>query len=446
MPLYVLGTSFRSAPLELLERLAIDPERRPKALAHLVGKDHVQEGVLLATCNRVEVYAAIDRFHGGSVDVRRFLAEFHHIDPQDLTGHLYDYYDDAAVRHLFAVAAGLDSMVVGEAEVLTQTREAFAAAKREGSVGPVLSGAFQRAIRSGRRVRAETAIGAQLASTVSVGLDLTRARLGGLAGRRALVVGAGKMGRLAGRTLLNEGIGELVIANRSPARAAALARDLGARTLPLTELDLVEELAGADLVVASTAAVAPTVSAETVAAALLRRGTRTSSGPPDPLACRSGGPLVMLDLGVPRDIDPAVRELPGVVLADLDGLRVVLETSGGAASAEVDRVRELVDADVADYLSWQRMASLGPTIRAMRTRAEQARQRELSRAAPRLAGLDERQMQAVEALTRGLVNKLLHDPMVRGKALAAGSDGDLYTRVLRELYAPDDEQGGGQHP
>jgi glutamyl-tRNA reductase len=431
MPLYVLGTSFRSAPLELLERLAIDPERRPKALAHLVGKDHVQEGVLLATCNRVEVYAAIDRFHGGSVDVRRFLAEFHHIDPQDLTGHLYDYYDDAAVRHLFAVAAGLDSMVVGEAEVLTQTREAFAAAKREGSVGPVLSGAFQRAIRSGRRVRAETAIGAQLASTVSVGLDLTRARLGGLAGRRALVVGAGKMGRLAGRTLLAEGIGELVIANRSPARAAALARDLGARTLPLTELDLVEELAGADLVVASTAAVAPTVAAETVAAALARR---------------SGGPLVMLDLGVPRDIDPAVRDLPGVVLADLDGLRAELETSGGAASAEVDRVRELVDADVADYLSWQRMASLGPTIRAMRTRAEQARQRELSRAAPRLAGLDERQMQAVEALTRGLVNKLLHDPMVRGKALAAGSDGDLYTRVLRELYAPDDEQGGSQHP
>ena len=431
MPLYVLGTSFRSAPLELLERLAIDPERRPKALAHLVGKDHVQEGVLLATCNRVEVYAAIDRFHGGSVDVRRFLAEFHHIDPQDLTGHLYDYYDDAAVRHLFAVAAGLDSMVVGEAEVLTQTREAFAAAKREGSVGPVLSGAFQRAIRSGRRVRAETAIGAQLASTVSVGLDLTRARLGGLAGRRALVVGAGKMGRLAGRTLLNEGIGELVIANRSPARAAALARDLGARTLPLTELDLVEELADADLVVASTAAVAPTVAAETVAAALARR---------------SGGPLVMLDLGVPRDIDPAVRALPGVVLADLDGLRAVLETSGGAASAEVDRVRELVDADVADYLSWQRMASLGPTIRAMRTRAEQARQRELSRAAPRLAGLDERQMQAVEALTRGLVNKLLHDPMVRGKALAAGSDGDLYTRVLRQLYAPDDEQGGGQYP
>jgi glutamyl-tRNA reductase len=429
MPLYVVGASFRSAPLELLERLAVDPERRPKALAHLTGKDHVQEGVLLSTCNRVEVYAAVSRFHGGSVDVRRFLAEIHHLDPQDLTGHLYDYYDDAAVRHLFAVAAGLDSMVVGEAQVLTQLREAFAAAKREGTVCPVLSAAFQRAIRTGRRVRAETAIGAQLASTVSVGIDLTRTQLGGLAGRRALVVGAGRMGRLAGRTLVAEGVAELVIANRSPARAAALARDLGARSVALTGLEA--ELARADLVVASTAAVSPTVSAGTVAAALARRPA-------------SSGLLAILDLGVPRDIDPAVRRLPGVALADLDGLRAVLDSAGGAASAEVDRVRELVDADVADHLRWQRMAGLGPTIRAMRARAEQARARELRRAAPRLAGLDPRQLQAVEALTRGLVNKLLHDPVVRGKALAAGQDGDLYARVLRELYGLDEEQGGGQ--
>jgi glutamyl-tRNA reductase len=422
MPLYVVGASFRSAPLELLERLAVEPERRPKALAHLVGKDHVTEGVVLATCNRVEVYAAVTRFHGGAVDLRRYLAEFHHIDPQDLTGQLYDYYDDAAVRHLFAVAAGLDSMVVGETEVLTQVREAFAAAKREGSVGPELSSAFQRAIRTGRRVRAETAIGSQLASTVSVGLDLLRAQLGTLAGRRALVVGAGKMGRLAGRALLAEGVGQLVIANRSAARAATLAHDLGASWVPLGAIE--DELAGADLVVASTAAVAPTVEAGAVAAAMARRGGRQ---------------LAMLDLGVPRDIDPAVRGLPGVALADLDGLRAVLEASGGAASAEVAKVTELVDADVAAYLAWLRMARLGPTIRAMRARAEQARQIELTRAAPRLAGLDERQAAAIEALTRGLVNKLLHDPVVRGKALAAGPDGDLYARTMRELYGLDDE-------
>ena len=424
MPLYVLGASFRSAPLELLERLSIDPERRPKALHHLLGKDGVDEGIVLSTCNRVEVYAAVRGFHSGSVEVRRFLTELAQLDPQDVTGHLYDYYDEGAVRHLFTVAAGLDSMVVGEAQILSQVREAFAAARAEEAVGPELSGAFQHAIRTGRRVRAETAIGAQLASTLSVGLDVTRAQLDGLAGRRGLVVGAGSMGRLAGRSLREEGVGELVIANRTEARAAQLARELGGRAVGLDDLE--GELAAADLVIASTAAVSPTVTGEAVGAALGRR---------------SGRRLVLLDLGVPRDVEPAVRFLPGIVLADLDGLRAVVETSGEAAAAEVDRVRGMVEADVAAYLSWRREARLGPTIRALRARAEAVRQAELTRARARLTGLSEREAAAIDALTRGLVNKLLHDPVVRGKALAAGSDGELYVRVLRELYDLDDADG-----
>jgi glutamyl-tRNA reductase len=424
MPLYVVGASFRSAPLGLLERLSLDPERRPKALHHLLGKDGVDEGVLLSTCNRVEVYASVRGFHSGSVEVRRFLTEFAHVDPQDVTGHLYDYYDEGAVRHLFTVAAGLDSMVVGEAQILSQVREAFAAAKAEGAVGSELSGAFQHAIRTGRRVRSETKIGAQLASTLSVGLDVTRAQLDGLAGRRVLVVGAGRMGRLAGRTLLAEGAGDLVIANRTESRAHELAADLGGRAVGLGELEA--ELAAADLVVASTAAVTPTVTAEAVEAALARRDGRR---------------LVLLDLGVPRDIDPAVRLLPGIVLADLDGLRAVVETSGDDAAAEVDRVRSMVEADVAAYTAWHREARLGPTIRALKARAESVRQAELARARARLTGLSEREAAAVEALTRGLVNKLLHDPVVRGKALAAQSDGDHYVRLLRELYDLDDADG-----
>jgi glutamyl-tRNA reductase len=424
MPLYVVGASFRTAPLEVLERLAIDPERRAKALAHLTGQNTVAEGVLLSTCNRVEVYAAVRGFHSGSVDVRNFLAEFAHIDPQDLTGHVYDYYDEGAVRHLFTVASGLDSMVVGETQVLTQVREAFAAAKAEGTVGPLLSGVFQHAIRTGRRVRAETAIGDQLASTLSVGLDVLRSHLDGLQGRRALIVGAGRMGRLAGRTLLTQGVGELVIANRTESRAESLAADLGARAAGLDALTA--ELAAADLVVASTAAVAPTVTGDAVGRALARRG---------------GRPLVMLDLGVPRDVDPAVRRLSGVTVADLDGLRAEAERAGAAAGAEVDRVRSLTEADIRAYLAWQRQSRLGPTIRALRTRAEEVRQAELDRATGRLGDLSDRQRDAVEALTRGLVNKLLHDPVVRGKALAAGDDGDLYVRVLRELYDLDDEPG-----
>jgi glutamyl-tRNA reductase len=421
VPVFVVGANFRSAPLELLERLVIDHEQRPKALAGLLDQEHVHEAVVLSTCNRVEVYTAISRFHGAAGEVRRFLAGLHGLALGEFADHLYDYYEERAVQHLFAVAAGTDSMVVGEAQILGQVREAFQAAQAERTVGPVLSALFTRAIKVGRRARSETAIGAGQLSTVTVGLRMAAEHLDGLAGRRVLLVGAGNLARLAGRTLRHAGVGELVVANRTFASGAALARELGGRPVPLDRVE--EELAAADLVVAATAGSTPTVGAATVAAALARR-----SG--------TAGPLVVLDLGVPRDVDPGVRGLPRVVLADLDGLRAVLETEEGPRR-EVERVRALIAEETAAFMGGRREARLAPTIRALRSRAELARQQELAKAATRLAGLDEHQRAAVEAVTRGLVNKLLHDPMVRGKALAARADGDLYVAALRELYGLD---------
>ncbi|MFL6294998.1 MAG: glutamyl-tRNA reductase, partial [Actinomycetes bacterium] len=406
MPVYVVGANYRSAPLELLERLAVDAERRPKALAGLLDLEHVHEAVVVSTCNRVEVYVAVSRFHGAAGDVRRFLADLHGLALGEFADHLYDYYEERAVQHLFAVAAGIDSMVVGEAQILSQVREAFQAAQAERTVGPVLSALFARAIKVGRRARSETGIGAGLASTVTVGLRVADAQLGGLAGRRALLVGAGGVARLAGRALRKAGAGELVVANRTPASGAALARELAGRAVPLDRV--AEELALADLAVAATAGTTMTVTAAAVAAALDRR-----AGPHG-----ERRPLVVLDLGVPRDVEPEVRELPGVVLADLDALRAVLETDEGPRR-EVERVRALIAEESAAFMGGQREARLSPTIRALRARAEQVRQQELAKAAGRLAGLDDRQRAAVEAMTRGLVNKLLHDPMVRGKALAA---------------------------
>jgi glutamyl-tRNA reductase len=431
MPVFVLGLNHRTAPLELLERLSIPPDQRPKALGHLLAQDHVEEALILSTCNRVEIYASISRFHGGAAEVRRALADLHHLDQQDFAGYLYDYLDERAVGHLFNVTAGLDSLVLGESQILTQVREAFAEARTEEALGPTLSTLFQRAIRAGRRARAETGLGAQLASTVSVGLDLAEHRLGQLAGRRALVVGAGKMGRLAAKTLKARGVRDLAIANRTLEHGERLAHDLGARALPLSEIT--DELARADIVLASTAATTPTVTVATVEAGLARRRE---------LPGTSGAPLFVVDLGVPRDVEPDVRYLPGTALVDLDGLRALIETGGGEQAGEVDRARALVAGEAASFLSWQREARLGPTIRALRSRAERIRQQELARAAARLADLTEREAAAVEAVTRGLVNKLLHDPVVRGKALATGPDGDLYARMLRELYAIDDEAGG----
>jgi glutamyl-tRNA reductase len=431
VPVYVVGANYRSAPLELLERLAVDAERRPKALAGLLDLEHVHEAVVVSTCNRVEVYVAISRFHGAAGDVRRFLADLRGLALGEFTDHLYDYYEERAVQHLFAVAAGIDSMVVGEAQILSQVREAFQAAQAERAVGPVLSALFARAIKVGRRARSETGIGAGLASTVTVGLRVADAQLGGLAGRRALLVGAGGVARLAGRALREAGAGELVVANRTPASGAALARELAGRAVPLDRV--AEELALADLAVAATAGTTPTVTAATVTDALARR-----TGPGG--APAASGPLVVLDLGVPRDVEPEVRELPGVVLADLDALRAVLETDEGPRR-EVERVRALIAQETAAYMGGQREARLVPTIRSLRARAEQVRQQELAKASARLAGLDERQRAAVEAVTRGLVNKLLHDPMVRGKTLAARPDGDLYVAALRELYGLDPRPG-----
>jgi glutamyl-tRNA reductase len=419
VPVFVVGANFRSAPLELLERLAIDAERRPKALAGLLDLEHVHEAVIVSTCNRVEVYTAISRFHGAAADVRRFLADLHGLAVGEFAHHLYDYYEERAVQHLFAVAAGVDSMVVGEAQILGQVREAFQAARDERTVGPVLSALFSRAIKVGRRARSETGIAAGVRSTVTVGLRVAAGQLDGLAGRRVLLVGAGGVARLAGRALREAGAGELVVANRTPAAGAALARSLDGRAVPLDRV--ADELALADLVVAATAGTSPTVTTGAVTAALARRAS---------------GPLVVLDLGVPRDVEPEVRSLPGVVLADLDALRAVLETDDGPRR-EVERVRALIAEETGAFMGGQREARLAPTIRVLRARAEQVRQQELAKASARLAGLDERQRAAVEAVTRGLVNKLLHDPMVRGKSLAARPDGDLYVAALRELYGLD---------
>ncbi len=423
MPVIAVGLNYRNAPLELLERLSIDPERRPKALAKLLDRDHVKEGVILSTCNRVEVYAAIDRFHDGGDAVRRFLTEFHEVHAGQLADYLQGYFEDRAVQHLFAVAAGIDSMVVGEAQILGQVREAFQAAQAERTVGPVLTALFNRAVRVGRRARRETAIGEGLASTLSVSLEMAERQFDTLAGRRALIVGAGRMARLAGRTLREAGVAELVVANRTVSRGEALASELAGRSVPLEAIE--DELADVDLLVASTAAVVPTVTLVAVHRGLARRT-------PD-------RPLVVLDLGVPRDVETEVRQLPGVVLADLDALRALLETRDDGQGREVERVRELIAEETGAFMNGQREARLAPTIRALRARAEQVRQRELAKASTRLAGLDPRQRQAVEAVTRGLVNKLLHDPIVRGKGLSAGVNGALYASILRQLYALDEE-------
>lgn len=415
MTLLVVGMSHRSAPVALLERASVARENVPAVLAGLTGGEHVREALLLSTCNRVEVVAEVERFHGGVNDVSRFFAERCHLPVTGLGEHLYVHYEDAAVAHLFAVAAGLDSMVVGESQVLGQLRTAYAVASEQGSVGRVLHELCQQALRVGKRAHTETGIDRVGASVVAAALDAAQAQLGELAGRRAVVVGAGAMGSLAATALRRRGLTDLVIVNRNPRNGARLAAGLGARSAGLDEL--AAELPAADLLVASTGATGIVVPADAVVGA---------------------GRLVVLDLALPHDVDPGVAGLPGVTYVDLERLGRLLE--GLPSAQDVAAAHEIVDTEVAAYVAWQRSAAVAPTVAALRSQAAEVVDAELLRLAGRLPEMSPLARAEVAQTVRRVVDKLLHAPTVRVKELAGEPGGEAYAAVLRELFGLDPEQ------
>ncbi|GLD01096.1 glutamyl-tRNA reductase [Mycobacterium kiyosense] len=421
MSILLFGVSHRSAPVSVLEQLSIDESDQVKIVDQMLQSPLVTEAMLLSTCNRVEVYAVVDAFHGGLSVIGQALAEFSGMSMGDLTKHAYVRYSEAAVEHLFAVASGLDSAVVGEQQVLGQVRRAYAAAEANSAVGRVLHELAQRALSVGKRVHSETAIDAAGASVVSVALGIAESKLGTLRGKTAVVVGAGAMGALAVAHLTRAGIGRVHVLNRSPNRAQRLAARVAESGVPATasSLDgLPAALADADLVVSSTGAVSPVVSLADVHHALT--ATRRDE---------AVNPLVICDLGMPRDVDPAVAGLP------VD--RVQHEPSAHAAAADVDAARGIVAAEVAAYLVGQRMAEVTPTVTALRQRAADVVEAELLRLDNRLPGLDSSERDEVARTVRRVVDKLLHAPTVRIKQLASAPGGDSYAEALRELFELD---------
>ena len=415
MSVLVVGLTYREAPVGLLERFAFDASSLPKALHQLTSSEHVREGAILSTCNRVEVYALVTGFHAGLAELRRFLAESHHVAVEEFGGSLGSRYEEEAIAHLFAVASGIDSMVVGEPQILSQVREAFRVAADEGAAGPVLSALFRQAIRVGKRARAETAIGKTVKTFAGAGAEFARRELGSLDGKTVLVVGAGKMSDFAARRLVRDGA-KVLVANRTPARSRALAERIGGRDLPITSL--AEGLVRADLVLSSTGSPEPLITRDMVA---------------DAMAARPRSRLVLLDLAVPRDVDPDVRTIEGVALRDLDDLRGAL-APGPEQMHEVARVREIIVDEVPRFTRWQRGYHLAPLLEALQRRGEDARVRELKRAAGRLADLSEGEREAVELLTRSIVAKLLHPPVSALKRNAGTGEGEALARALRELF------------
>ena len=449
MSVLVFGVSHRSAPVAVLEQLAADESEQGKLVERVLQSPLVTEAMLLSTCNRVEVYAVVDAFHGGLSVISQVLADHAGMSVGELTKHAYVRYSEAAVEHLFSVTSGLDSAVIGEQQVLGQVRRAYASAEAGRSVGRILHDLAQRALTAGKRVQAETGIAAAGASVVSVALHIAAERLyrpelgpsyTALTGRTVTVIGAGSMGSLAAALLVRLGVGHVNVVNRSLPRAQRLVQiiaeqGVGAQAMTLDELPAA--LAAADLAVSCTGAVRPVVTLADVHHALA--GVQRDE---------SAEPLVLCDLGMPRDIDAAVAGLPGVCVIDME--RLQREPAALAAAAHTDAAREIVAAEVAAYLAGQRMAEVTPTVTALRRRAAEVVDTELLRLEHRLPGLDDVQRAEVARTVRRVVDKLLHAPTVRIKQLAVAPGGDTYTEALRELFELDPQAveavAGGESP
>ncbi|MGH3974498.1 MAG: glutamyl-tRNA reductase [Pseudonocardiaceae bacterium] len=425
MSLLVVGLSHRSAPIPVLERAAVPVAEIGKVVRELLKREQVTEVLLLSTCNRVEVYAVVTTFHGGLADITDVLAHQCAIALDQLSDYLYVHYAAAGVEHLFSVAAGLDSMVVGEPQILGQLRAAYACAEQAGTVGRILHEVVQQALRVGKRVHAETEIDATGASVVSEALADAAAALAcadrlGLAGRRALVLGAGSMGSLATAQLRRAGVAEIVLANRtqvSAQRLAALCRSEGtpARAIGLDGVTAV--LATADLVICCTGAEDEVLGVEHVTDARSHRRA----------------PLVVCDLGLPRNVEPAVGDLPGVTLLDLTTLARRLKQST-TKSIAINAAHRLVAQEVRSYLVAQRTAEVTPTVTALRKRAAEVVDAELLRLNGRLPDLDIAVRDELTRTVRRVVDKLLHTPTVRIKQLAETGRSEAYANALRELF------------
>jgi glutamyl-tRNA reductase len=429
MSVLVLGMNHRSADFALLGRVAVPADEHAKVLRALTSLDHVLEAVVLSTCNRVEVYAHVSRFHAGLDELLAWFAARGDVDRQLLDAVHYAYHDDRAAAHLFAVAAGVDSMVVGERQIALQVKQAANLARDEGASRRVLQRLFDQALHVSRRVRAETDIGRGASSIVDVGLDVASGAWSGgdgpgdgpaLAGRTVVVVGAGTMGSLTADRLLADGAGRVLVRNRSRDRADRLAARVGGETVG--EGRLAEAVAAADLVVCCTGASMPVLDAEVVAAAVRGR---------DPQR-----PLVLLDLAMPPNVDPDCHQVPGVSVVDLGAVRAV--TDGSVTGDAIEAARDIVQEEADAFHAWTRAVRVDPTIRSLRQRAEAVRTGELERLSAKLSSLGGREREAVEALTRGIVNTLLHDPTVRLKALADHGGAEHYAVALRELFDLDE--------
>ena len=403
--------------MALLERLTLAPDTLGKAVAGLAQRDNIREAVVLSTCNRTEVYVVAELFHGAYGDVRDFLCEISDLSVDELTPHLYSQHDSAAVAHLFEVAAGLDSVVLGEGEILGQVRTAWETAQLEGASRSSLNLLFRSSIEAGKRARSETGISRGTASISHAAVEMITDVIGDLTGKRVAVIGAGSMGEGVAVALHRAGGATITVVNRSPERGAALAERVDGETVGFERL--ADIVAVSDVVVAGTGAGDPVITTGLVA--------RARSG-------SDSDPLHIVDIGLPRDVEPEVGALGGVTVFDLDDLSAWADRGLADRAGEADRVRSIVNEEVEAFAVESTARQAAPLVASMHEAAERVRSSELDRFAKRFNDLDESGRAAVEALTKAIIAKLLHEPSVRLKGQAGTPQGDRNAAAVRDLF------------
>jgi glutamyl-tRNA reductase len=412
MTLLLIGVSHKTAPIDLRERMAITREQLPEAVQALATMPGVTEAMILSTCNRVELLAAVE---GPDIRLDGFFSLHFDIEPRLLGPHLFEYRDKDAVRHLFRTASSLDSMVVGEPQILGQVKEAFAIARAAGTVSTELEHLLQSAFSAAKKARSQTGIGSNSVSVASVAVEMARKIFGSLQGRTVLLVGAGKMSELAARHLVQQGVGAVVVTSRTEERARRAAADFGGRMIPFAQL--YELASDADIVITSTGATDPLFRPEHGLAFLHRRRNR---------------PMFFIDIAVPRDVDPEMNKLDGIFVYDIDDLEQIASAHIEERHRQAEDAELIIALEVERFDQRRRSVNASPAIVALQRKAEQIRTAELERMQARLGTLTADQLAAVEALTRGLVNKFLHPPMRAFKQAARAGDAARLDRLCEE--------------
>ncbi len=422
MQIVAVGLNHKSAPVSIREQIAFAPERQEEALRQLVASPEILEGLLLSTCNRVELYACSHDGPAAASRLKSFLAEFHGVSEESLTTHLYEFHSEQAIRHLFRVASSLDSMVIGEPQILGQLKDAFAVAEGCRSVGLILTRLLHKTFSVAKRVRSETTIACQAVSISYSAVELARKIFGSLQDRSVMIIGAGEMCELAARHLVNHKTAGLLVANRTFERALELAKKFDGRAVPFN--DFPDYLAQADIVLASTAATGYLLTRSQVEKVIRQRKNR---------------PMFFIDIAVPRNIEPAVNEVNNAYLYDIDDLQNVIDANVKERGKAADKAEAIIDQEIGRFQRWLSDLELTPTIRDLQQQLERVRQQEMDKTFGQLQTLGPEERQAIDACTGAIIKKILHRPIAILKERRHDMSGEQYLDAVRMLFGLDGE-------